>query len=307
MKQVEQFITFPEYWEICKTYEHNAMRGLNKKAAKPVGGLADVIDDFDLIILDSWGVLHDTSPEAYPQAKAALEMIREKNKKVVVLSNDANASKAGRLSSYEQKGLYFEVSELFNGLDMLSTALKQYPKVRHWGGVYGSGLDLETAHQHCPELVNITEDFKLIDAVEGIILFTALVWNDALEEAVCNSLAHLPRPVIVANPDICAPHGEKLQVTPGYAADRILHNVGGDVTYVGKPFTIAFDTVCKSFPDINRDRILMVGDTLHTDIMGANNFGLKTLLVEKGVYKNSDVPSLCAESGIAPDFISEYI
>ncbi|MEP1584152.1 MAG: HAD hydrolase-like protein [Marinobacter sp.] len=52
----------------------------------------------------------------------------------------------------------------------------------------------------------------------------------------------------------------------------------------------------------------MVGDTLHTDILGGQNAGMKTLLVTtEGSLQDMDIPRCIAQSGIAPDFIAPEI
>ncbi len=63
----------------------------------------------------------------------------------------------------------------------------------------------------------------------------------------------------------------------------------------------------EKFPDIAPENILMVGDTLHTDILGGNNLGFKTLLVESGVYTGLNTDKLIQESNITPDYICEAL
>ena len=50
----------------------------------------------------------------------------------------------------------------------------------------------------------------------------------------------------------------------------------------------------------------MVGDTLHTDILGANSFGLKSILMTKhGLLKNVNVGKMIKRTNIIPDYIVE--
>jgi ribonucleotide monophosphatase NagD (HAD superfamily) len=50
----------------------------------------------------------------------------------------------------------------------------------------------------------------------------------------------------------------------------------------------------------------MVGDTLHTDILGANNIGIKSILMTKyGLFRNQNVAKMIKKTGIIPDFIVE--
>ena len=50
----------------------------------------------------------------------------------------------------------------------------------------------------------------------------------------------------------------------------------------------------------------MVGDTLHTDILGANSFGLKSILMTKhGLFKNINVENIIKKTNISPDYVVE--
>jgi len=50
----------------------------------------------------------------------------------------------------------------------------------------------------------------------------------------------------------------------------------------------------------------MVGDTLHTDILGANSFGLKSILMTKyGLLRGSNVGKIIKRTNIVPDYIVE--
>jgi len=58
---------------------------------------------------------------------------------------------------------------------------------------------------------------------------------------------------------------------------------------------------------IQRNEILMVGDTLHTDILGGNKFGIDTLLVLSGNTSKSSYQTKIRSTGVIPDFVSESI
>jgi len=51
----------------------------------------------------------------------------------------------------------------------------------------------------------------------------------------------------------------------------------------------------------------MVGDTLHTDILGGQSMGFKTLLVESGIFMGQDSVSWMQKTGITPDFVAPTI
>lgn len=97
--------------------------------------------------------------------------------------------------------------------------------------------------------------------------------------------------LLVANPDMFAYEsdansgGEYSNKAAAIFTQGILgmyyKKIGGRVVYFGKPYTGIFE-FARSFTNPN-DRIVMVGDTPWTDILGANNSGLDSALVTTGV------------------------
>lgn len=49
----------------------------------------------------------------------------------------------------------------------------------------------------------------------------------------------------------------------------------------GKPSRKGFRNVCEQFPEISKKEILMIGDQLFTDVLGANRYNIRTLLVKR--------------------------
>jgi len=112
------------------------------------------------------------------------------------------------------------------------------------------------------------------------------------------SAARCRLPMHCLNPDRVAvkPDG-KLQFMQGSLAahyKRYLEKEGQDskgyITIYGKPTKAAYDYCLSEFKKcgISRDRVLMIGDSLEHDIMGAENGGIDSLLiVATGVHKFS--------------------
>ena len=51
-----------------------------------IDGLERIIDAFDHVLLDQWGVLHD-GRQIYPQIQECLDHLRRRGKTVTILSN----------------------------------------------------------------------------------------------------------------------------------------------------------------------------------------------------------------------------
>ncbi len=75
--------------------------------------------------------------------------------------------------------------------------------------------------------------------------------------------------------------------------------------WFGKPFPDAFADVRRRLPGIPADRIAMVGDTLHTDVLGGAAAGMGTVLITAhGLFAGRDVAPYIARSGITPAFVA---
>ncbi len=98
-------------------------------------------------------------------------------------------------------------------------------------------------------------------------------------------------PLVCPNPDKFAHEGlpPKAYVRQGAIADKF-KQYGGEVFYIGKPYKKAFEHAMNSFKEkkvTDLNKILMVGDTLETDIRGANCFGMKSALTfSTGIMKD---------------------
>jgi hypothetical protein len=86
--------------------------------------------------------------------------------------------------------------------------------------------------------------------------------------------------------------------------------VGKRFIRFGKPdvplFIYAYEKL-SAIKSIPKDKILMVGDTLHTDILGGNKFGIHTALVLSGNTLPEQHHFLINSSGIIPDYVCHSV
>lgn len=114
-------------------------------------------------------------------------------------------------------------------------------------------------------------------------------------------------PVIVANSDRVYPVSRNdVSIATGGIAELVENMLNKKFIHFGKPdsqmFIYAFDQLNRSVT-IAKEDILMVGDTLHTDILGGNRFGLDTILVLSGNTRKENAINLIESTGIIPDYI----
>ena len=69
-------------------------------------------------------------------------------------------------------------------------------------------------------------------------------------------------------------------------------------------FMFAYDLI-REYRQISKSDIVMVGDTLNTDILGGNKFGLDTVLVLTGNTLAKDYETRITAAGIMPTYICD--
>ena len=127
-----------------------------------------------------------------------------------------------------------------------------------------------------------------------------------------NLLRRVNIPVVVANADLTYPVRDgEVAIAVGSIANMVQQAVSKTFVCFGKPdvqiFSFTYARVRAEHAGITKREVLMVGDTLHTDILGANKFGLDTILVLSGNTLKHAAESLIASSGIIPTYISDSI
>jgi len=133
-------------------------------------------------------------------------------------------------------------------------------------------------------------------------------WNHDINKVI-NLLRKRNIPAIVANTDTAYPTSqEEVAVAIGGIADMVERVVGKQFIRFGKPdaqmFVFAYEHIYRVSP-VNKRKILMVGDTLYTDIIGGNKFGLDTALVLTGNTLPEQYRLLTKTTGILPDYVCQ--
>lgn len=269
-------------------------------ACKPLESLDDLADRFDFFLLDAFGVLNigETAIPGVPDRVAGLQRA---GKRVVVVSNAASTPRAALVEKYARLGYEFAPEDVISSRAALLHALQGEPP-RRWGAMAPATVDHHDLAGH--DLTLLGDDPDAYDAAEGFILLGSAGWTDHRQALLERTLARTPRPVLAGNPDIVAPRETEFSVEPGHYAHRLADRTGVEPRFYGKPFANIFDLAFAHLGDPPRDRVLMVGDSLHTDILGGQAAGIATALIAGyGFFGGSDTSGPIEAAGIRPDFI----
>lgn len=267
-----------------------------------VDTLSEVMDRYDAFVLDGFGVLN-VGEEAIPGAVERIAEMRAAGKKVIVLTNAASLPSSGSVKKYANLGFDFTAEEIVSSRDVAMAAMEKLPKGTLWGATPGGPGSLADLEAVALEL----DPAPYLDA-DGILYLSAAEWDSMRQGLLVGALQARPRPVVVANPDLVAPREERLSIEPGAWAHALMDIAPAlDIHFYGKPFYNAFKAVLTRLGDAAPplERIAMVGDTLHTDILGGAAAGWGTVLItDHGIFRGMDVDPFIAESGIVPDVIA---
>ena len=88
-----------------------------------IDGINDIIDRYDVLILDQWGVMHN-GEEGYVAAIKCVETLHAINKKLIIISNSSKRkhTSAGSLSDfgYRQKLFFGDHDKRRDGVEKFS-------------------------------------------------------------------------------------------------------------------------------------------------------------------------------------------
>ncbi|EKV31531.1 hypothetical protein C882_3904 [Caenispirillum salinarum AK4] len=270
-----------------------------------VSGLLEVVDrgGVDLVLFDSYGVLH-VGGDALPEGLAAFKGLRERGVPLCVVTNDVTRGPDGVCQGLNAKGYDIEPEEVVSGRSLLPAIMDARP-AGTWGVLATHDEDIAARFADCvPMGRERAPTASDLDAVDGFLFVDNNYWTETTAALLDASLTIKPRPMVVCNPDVACPYGERISAEPGFYAHTLAARGLTDVTFLGKPFRGVYDLVGQRFPAVRRERMLMVGDSPHTDVLGGRGAGMRVMLVEYGFLRGQDTLARCREAGLLPNFIA---
>jgi len=263
--------------------------------------LEDLADDFDVFFLDAFGVLN-IGEQPIAGVPERVTDLQTRGKRVIVVTNAAGYPNAALHEKYARLGYRFSHEDVVSSRMTILEALKSLPD-HHWGAMLSRAVGL--ADLEAINLSLLGEDPSLYDEVDAFLLMGAAEWTEARQALLEEALQRRPRPVHVANPDLVAPRESGFSTEPGTFAHRLADRTGVVPHFYGKPFENIYDLAFTRLGvSPENTRVVMVGDSLHTDILGAQAAGISSALIAgHGFFSGKGVDEAIEASGIRPDFI----
>lgn len=250
--------------------------------------LFEVAERYDALLFDAYGVLVDDT-QLIPGAQAIWEELLKRGIPTWIVTNGSARTVEETLESYARKGLLVRPEQLINSASLLldyfaeaglqgkATAVLGTPSSASYVSAAGGKLVDPLRDDFEVLVVANQSDYPLLETIEAVL--SQLLFRLDRRQAV-----HL----VLTNPDLIYPKDHRrfgitagsialllekaLQARLGQAAPRFER--------LGKPHARIFAEAVRR---AGSRRLLMIGDQLETDIRGARDFGLDSLLVGTGL------------------------
>lgn len=273
---------------------------------KSLSTLADLHGQYDVLLCDIWGVVHN-GRQAHTSAITALQQFRANGGGVVLITN----SPRPRGDVETQLDTIGVPNKCWDALITSGDATRFVLQSHAPGPVFHLGPDRDRGLY---DALPLTFTNSLADAT--IISCTGLYddtsegpddYRDVLTQAKKQNL-----PMICANPDVVVHRGDDLIYCAGALAE-LYNTIGGQVILAGKPHTpiyqLSFDAAAKAGHTIDdKSRVLVIGDGLQTDIKGANDQDLDCMLITGGLARDmtaADIQTTLDKDNLRCQYIME--
>ena len=258
---------------------------------REVGGVREVAADYDGFVLDLWGVVHD-GVKPYPGVLDCLRALLNAGKRVALLSNAPRRAYdvVNRITAIGvPQGLYHAV---------MSSGEEAWQYLKDRIDPFYAGLGRKCLHICSDRDLEIRVGLDLdyvesADAAEFILNTGPAGWDDTIDDYAPVLAATRERglKMVCANPDLMVNHGAKLALCAGALAVHY-EEIGGQVRWHGKPYPSVYESCFRLLGIEDRRRIVAVGDSLRTDIAGANGVGIDSLLIAgQGIHVEEFAPN----------------
>lgn len=273
-----------------------------------IDSLDEVAAAYDAAFVDLWGCLHD-GIRAFPEAVEALEVFRGAGKAVVLVTNAPRSRD--------------EVAEQLDGFGVPRSA---WDTIATSGDSARLGLHMGAVGRKV-YFIGKPDDLTIFEPLDGVELGPAVeqVPFDVAEGMICtgpeDALADpsVYRPqflsakarglkLLCANPDVVVDRGDRREWCAGALAE-LYTEMGGESLYFGKPHPPIYDLARRRLSDVADvadDRILCIGDGIHTDISGAQGEGLDAVFITGGLARRETETARAPSEAALSRFLQQH-
>jgi HAD superfamily hydrolase (TIGR01459 family) len=246
-----------------------------------IENFAPLARDYDVVLSDVWGVVHN-GLRAFDHACDALIRFRADGGTVLLITNAPRpADVVVRLLDK------LEVPHAaYDGIVSSGDVTQDVMLARRDQRVFTIG-----PQRDLPTFTQLGITFAPAESADYVVctgLFDDEKENPEAYRPLLMRLRERNLFMVCANPDLVVERGERLVYCAGSIAD-LYASLGGEVLYAGKPHRPIYETALAKAAAVRGekprlDRMLAIGDSVRTDLAGANGFGIDCLFVTAGIH-----------------------
>ena len=278
----------------------------NKKKSIKINNFSEIFEKYDSIICDIWGVIHN-GQELFSSSVDCLYDLKNKGYPIILVSNAPRPGEEIKLI-----------------LEKMGLKKNCYDKIITSGDLTQKILNDGSLGQNCYH-IGPDRDLKIFEGIKvnrvgfdkSDFIFITGLFNDEEEDE--NTYLPLLKEgkkrklkLLCANPDIWVQRGSDLIPCAG-AISKKYESIGGEVINIGKPFRPIFDEAIKNINSLGKGKFsstIVIGDGIDTDIKGANDYKLDSLLTLGGLFsgqKIDEVYKVINNKKVFPTYLIEEL
>ncbi len=254
------------------------------KMIKPIVNVSKIMDEYEALVVGFNGVLSD-GKHIKKEAADAIVNARRQGKHIILLTNSplrvaslaeilADAGINLRIfSSIITAGeiMHYKLKSGQGAFNAIGSKFFHIGQPKDLGVFYGLNYE-QVADVSKADFLYVSNTHHADDTLNKYI--------PLLEHA-----ASLNVPLICVGNDTSNFKDGQIGLAVGALAEQYAV-LGGQILTIGKPDAQILEYCLDDFANIAREKILMIGDNLATDIKAANAAGMSSVLVSKGVHVN---------------------
>jgi HAD superfamily hydrolase (TIGR01459 family) len=277
--------------------------------------MEDLLDRYDAFCFDGYGTLYNRGSFVYEGALDWYTMLRAAGKQMRLITNAASDVDSVLAADAAKRGFAFSEAETISSGSLLKELCVELRSRsvnrRDIREVYYIGRE---TGKHVLEDCGIKAVAPAAEPVEPIVAISSAKDTPETYEQAVKILKRPGAMLLVLNSDAWAPKipgddGVTIrEPVSGALSERLRRDsmceanggAGCETFYLGKPFPAIWEKVKRSLPE--GSRVLMVGDTLGTDVLGAKVAGFDSALVVGRNVPADELESDEVVLGVRPDW-----
>jgi HAD superfamily hydrolase (TIGR01450 family) len=269
----------------------------------------ELIDSYDAFFFDAFGVLVDGGG-LLDGAKELLDKLYELKKPYWIVSNGASKSTQKAISHYRNLGFKLDDGHVITSGSLLKSYFEKESLCGAKVAVLGTESSKDYVSESSCELVNIDDEFDVL-VIANQTDYPFIEYVDKAMSRVMKAYDQGKKiRLVLPNPDLFYP---KASGEYGFTAGSIAlmmesifkarYGENCDLVFekLGKPYSPIFE---RAIELAATKKVLMVGDQILTDIKGAADIGIDSLLLMTGLCSRE---ALEQEKASKPTYVLESL